>query len=64
MHKPKYVYYNGRYWLYEGLQDHIGHISLIDIKDHSKGINAPKEKVYPASKEQCEAIEYFLTNKF
>lgn len=61
--KRRLARYKGKYWYLEGLKDHRGHVSLVDIKDSSAGCNAPpnevREIIGEEHERQIKAIEYF-----
>jgi len=56
----RYVWYSGKCWQYEGLPNHKGHVSLIDLKDSSLGVYVDPEKVRNCTNEEMDALHYFL----
>jgi len=57
------AYYKGKYWIYEGLKDFYGRVSLVNPLDSSKGIQAEPNKLRLLKgeelKKESKAIEYF-----
>lgn len=59
----RYAKHAGTHWVIEHGYNDEANIHLNDIKDRSLGVVVPRERAIPATQQNTDALDWFLSGK-